>query len=61
LDQTARLFAPWKQDGELKSWHEMARPQVHGYDLQCATFIDRYRYASGADEKVSHNKAVNRD
>ncbi|RKP10931.1 WD40-repeat-containing domain protein [Thamnocephalis sphaerospora] len=53
LDQTARLYAPWIQhEMEQTSWHEIARPQVHGYDMQCVSFIDHFRYASGADEKV---------
>lgn len=34
------------------SWHELARPQVHGYDIQCLAIISRYQYASGAEEKV---------
>ena len=34
------------------SWYEIARPQVHGYAMQCIAMIHRYRYASGADEKV---------
>lgn len=33
-------------------WYEIARPQVHGYDLQCLAVINRYKFASGADEKV---------
>ena len=33
-------------------WYEIARPQVHGYDLQCLAMINRYKFASGADEKV---------
>lgn len=33
-------------------WYEIARPQVHGYALQCLAMINRYQYASGADEKV---------
>lgn len=32
----------------------MARPQVHGYDMKCCAFIDKYRYVSGAEEKVLH-------
>jgi elongator complex protein 2 len=51
-DRTARVFVPWKQS-DSTSWHEIARPQIHGYDLQCMTFIDPYRFASGAEgEKV---------
>ena len=34
------------------SWHEIARPQIHGYDLIDAVFIDRLRFASIGDEKV---------
>ncbi|XP_067931925.1 elongator complex protein 2-like [Watersipora subatra] len=48
-DQTTRLFAPWKQ---TQNWHEMGRPQVHGYDLQCLAMLGRSSFASGADEKV---------
>ena len=34
-------------------WCEIARPQVHGYDMQCLSMLSRYRLASGADEKVT--------
>lgn len=34
------------------TWHEIARPQVHGYDLSSVAVISRYRFASGAEEKV---------
>ena len=34
-------------------WHEIARPQVHGYDMTCLAMLGRYRFASGADEKVA--------
>ena len=37
-------------------WCEIARPQVHGYDMQCLSMLSRYRLASGADEKVSTYK-----
>ena len=30
----------------------MARPQVHGYDLNCLTLMPNHRFASGADEKL---------
>ena len=33
-------------------WCEIARPQVHGYDMQCLSMLSRYKMASGADEKV---------
>lgn len=33
-------------------WHEVGRPQVHGYDLACITTLGRFKFASGAEEKV---------
>ncbi|KAL6081938.1 hypothetical protein STEG23_002192, partial [Scotinomys teguina] len=52
-DQTTRLFAPWKRKGQSQvTWHEIARPQIHGYDLKCLAMIDRFQFVSGADEKV---------
>ncbi|KAI5832480.1 WD40 repeat-like protein [Schizophyllum commune Tattone D] len=51
LDQTARIHAPVATAGG--AWHEIARPQVHGYDLLRGIFLDRLRYASIADEKVT--------
>ena len=50
-DQTARLHAPWTT--ELRpSWHEMARPQIHGYDLSCIDSLAQSYFVSGADEKL---------
>ncbi|XP_046687231.1 probable elongator complex protein 2 [Homalodisca vitripennis] len=53
-DQTTRLHAPWVQsDCDKKySWHEIARPQIHGYDLVCLAMLPNFRFVSGADEKV---------
>ncbi|XP_033124267.1 elongator complex protein 2-like [Anneissia japonica] len=51
MDQTTRLHAPWIQSNSV-SWHEIARPQVHGYDMQCISMVSRNRFVSGADEKV---------
>uniref|UniRef100_A0A8C7BSR4 Elongator complex protein 2 n=1 Tax=Neovison vison TaxID=452646 RepID=A0A8C7BSR4_NEOVI len=52
-DQTTRLFAPWKRKDESQvTWHEIARPQIHGYDLKCLAMISRFQFVSGADEKV---------
>ncbi|XP_074003067.1 elongator complex protein 2 isoform X5 [Numenius arquata] len=52
-DQTTRLFASWKRKQETEvTWHEIARPQVHGYDMRCLAMIGRFQFVSGADEKV---------
>lgn len=59
-DQTTRLHAPWGVDGsriEAKkkkkiTWHEMARPQIHGYDLNCVDSLGSTQFVSGADEKL---------
>lgn len=50
-DQTTRLYAEWKRKSE-SSWHELARPQIHGYDLNCIDSISQSRFISGADEKL---------
>ena len=50
-DQTTRLFAEWKRNG-IRSWHEFARPQIHGYDLNCIDSITSNQFISGADEKL---------
>jgi elongator complex protein 2 len=60
-DQTSRFHGIWrppssavsKSDNDLVgTWHELGRPQIHGYDLQCVAFIDRFKFVSGADEKL---------
>jgi elongator complex protein 2 len=51
-DQTTRAFARWCNSN---TWHEIARPQIHGYDLNCLTHLPgpfKHKFASGADEKV---------
>ncbi|KAK6464150.1 WD40-repeat-containing domain protein [Scheffersomyces coipomensis] len=52
LDQTARLFAPWTANREFKSWHEFARPQIHGYDMICIDNVTNTKFVSGGDEKI---------
>ncbi|CAI5759461.1 unnamed protein product [Candida verbasci] len=51
LDQTTRLFAPWKRDNII-TWHEIARPQIHGYDMICYDNITTTKFVSGGDEKI---------
>ena len=50
-DQTTRLYAEWKHEPG-NSWHELARPQIHGYDLNCIDSIGQNQIISGADEKL---------
>ncbi|CAN0877024.1 Elongator complex protein 2 [Linum grandiflorum] len=58
-DQTTRIFAPWKMEASSldgSSWHEIARPQVHGHDINCVAFVEgkrNHRFICGADEKVA--------
>ncbi|KAM5535687.1 hypothetical protein V8D89_010674 [Ganoderma adspersum] len=57
LDQTTRIHGAIPttcSDGsKTPVWHEIARPQVHGYDLIGAAFLDSLRFVSIADEKVA--------
>lgn len=50
-DQTTRLLAPWRKHSE-EAWHELARPQIHGYDLNCIDTLSSTQFISGADEKL---------
>lgn len=47
-----KIYNEWPLSHIQASWHEVARPQLHGYDIQCVTAINRFQFASGADEKV---------
>ncbi|BFY99084.1 hypothetical protein BsWGS_02124 [Bradybaena similaris] len=51
-DQTTRLHAPWVRPNQQPTWYEIARPQIHGYDLQCLATLGKFSFASGADEKL---------
>jgi elongator complex protein 2 len=51
-DQTTRLHAQWAADTPSNSWHEMSRPQIHGYDLNCISTLGPSSFVSGADEKL---------
>uniref|UniRef100_A0A060T398 Elongator complex protein 2 n=1 Tax=Blastobotrys adeninivorans TaxID=409370 RepID=A0A060T398_BLAAD len=50
LDQTTRLYA--QSAGEGGSWHEMSRPQIHGYDMIAVKSINGHAFVSGGDEKT---------
>ncbi|CAH1244984.1 ELP2 [Branchiostoma lanceolatum] len=52
LDRTTRLFAPWRREGLKPQWHELGRPQIHGYAINCLAMVNRYQFVSGGDEKV---------
>ncbi|EIM88259.1 WD40 repeat-like protein [Stereum hirsutum FP-91666 SS1] len=57
IDQTTRIHGaiPSLLPAGTKAvaWHELARPQVHGYDLVGVAFIDVLKLVSVADEKVA--------
>lgn len=46
------MHAVTRLDGQAM-WTEIARPQIHGYDMTDAAFISPYRFASTGDEKVT--------
>jgi elongator complex protein 2 len=50
-DQTTRFHGVWRSSGS-DTWNELGRPQIHGYDLKCCAFLDRFKFVSGADEKL---------
>ncbi|SGY21675.1 BQ5605_C016g08263 [Microbotryum silenes-dioicae] len=55
-DMATRLHGPWRRKGpqgaQIETWHELARPQIHGYPLSSIAFLDRLSFVSGADEKI---------
>jgi elongator complex protein 2 len=57
IDQTTRIHADLpenKDDKEpMSSWHEVSRPQVHGYDLLGVVSQGPLRFVTIADEKVA--------
>lgn len=57
LDQTTRIHGPHRRQVSLTSgreaWHELARPQVHGYDIVSAEFLSPLQFVSISDEKVA--------
>lgn len=54
VDQTTRIHgAVTSSATEQSLWHELSRPQVHGYDLMGVTWLGPWTFASVADEKVA--------
>ncbi|XP_023017207.1 elongator complex protein 2 [Leptinotarsa decemlineata] len=51
-DQTTRIHGPWRKGDEEVTWHEIARPQIHGYDMTSVAVLSRYKFASSAEEKI---------
>ncbi|KAF9263471.1 WD40 repeat-like protein [Marasmius fiardii PR-910] len=52
-DQTTRIHGPVPQFEQQTSWHELFRPQVHGYDCLGVRFLTDLKFASISDEKVA--------
>ncbi|KAL8531749.1 hypothetical protein ACS0TY_008377 [Phlomoides rotata] len=55
-DQTSRVFSAWSNEEDREAWHEIARPQVHGHDINCVTIIrgkGNHKFVSGGEEKVA--------
>ena len=54
LDQTTRIYGPTRTvNADSPSWSELARPQVHGYNLHDVVFLNALKFVSIADEKVA--------
>ncbi|WVF71999.1 hypothetical protein IAT40_006810 [Kwoniella sp. CBS 6097] len=55
-DQSSRIHAECSLSASGSSssqrWAEIARPQIHGYDMTDVAFITPLRFVSSADEKV---------
>lgn len=47
-DQTCRIFGK----SAFNNWVEIARPQIHGYDLNCVVLGDSHFLFTGGDEKL---------
>lgn len=57
MDQTTRVHGAVPSSSStshsLQVWHELARPQVHGYDIVGVAWLGPWTFASVADEKVA--------
>lgn len=48
-DKTCRIHGIASCDSK---WHELARPQVHGHEVNCVSSLNFAKFASGAEEKT---------
>eukprot|EP00957_Ditylum_brightwellii_P080420 6116803-Ditylum_brightwellii.AAC.1 len=58
-DQTCRLWAQVptsSSSAEKTTWHEVGRPQVHGYDLTSITCIGYGASSSSSERKTGGEK-----
>lgn len=51
LDKTTRLHGCFKEP-HGQSWHELARPQTHGFEIVSLAWLSRLAFASAGDEKI---------
>ncbi|UZJ54920.1 hypothetical protein CBS101457_004240 [Exobasidium rhododendri] len=52
LDKTTRLHGCFREEDRERSWHEMARPQTHGFEIVSLAWLSRLAFASAGDEKI---------
>ena len=54
-DFTSRVYSPWKGSCVTGSYHEVARPVIHGHELTALSLLHKntpHRIVIGADEKI---------
>ncbi|KAH3765921.1 elongator complex protein 2 [Pelomyxa schiedti] len=51
IDHTVRAIAPYANPHGM-SWHEIARPVVHGFALKCLCPLPDHRFALASEEKI---------
>ena len=55
-DQTCRIWAPIHGLSEDETWIEIARPQVHGYDLSAVTSLSNYQHQTLISDRSSEKE-----
>ena len=52
LDQTSRIYTWWENPvSQTKTWHEVSRAQIHGYDINAIKFLSIQNKLSGPEDK----------